>query len=433
MPSKSLYFFAFALFLLSPGISRAHQAPYTNILLDVNTKRVTVELQIPIPELALSFGQEILKDPATIVDHYGWELQEYLQSHIQAYVVKNAPWKIELVSMAMDRGTQELSGPPFWELRVQLNLLPNRNEDTRRFFLDYDVVMHQVINHYALVSIRNDWANGIVTDSATTVGVIRRDMRTNKVGPFEVNLQSGSSWKGFAGMFSLGMEHIKNGTDHLLFILTLLLPACLLVDRKRWAGYGGLRYSVFRLLKVISAFTIGHSITLLIGVLGIVQIPAQWIEIAIALSILVSAIHAIRPLFYGREMFIALGFGLVHGLAFSQTLQNLHLISTDLALSVLGFNLGIEVMQVFVISITIPWFIIMSKTEYFKPIRIFLSIIIGTTSVGLVVGRMTGTNNFFSTATDQLVVFSPWLIGGLCVLSLMMFGLTRIPDRQVSA
>jgi hypothetical protein len=419
--------------LLSPGVSRAHQAPYTNILLDVNTKRVAVELQIPIPELALAFGQEILKDPATIVDQYGWELQEYLQAHIHAYVNKNDPWKIELVSMAMDRGTQVLSGPPFWELRVHLSLLPKSNEDTRRFFLDYDVVMHQVINHYALVSIRNDWANGVITDSATTVGVIRRDMRTNKIGPFEVNLQSGSSWKGFTGMFSLGMDHIKNGADHLLFILTLLLPACLLVDRKRWAAYGGLRYSVFSLLKIISAFTIGHSITLLIGVLGVVNIPVQWVEIAIALSILVSAIHAIRPLFYGREMFIALGFGLIHGLAFSQTLQNLHLLSTDLALSVLGFNLGIEVMQIFVILITIPWFIIMSRTPWFKPVRALLSTLIGMTAAGLIVQRVTGMNNIFSTATDQLAVFSPWLIGGLCLMSLMMFGLAKIPDRQVSA
>ena len=412
--------------LLSAKISQAHQAPYTNILLDVNTKKVSAELQIPIPELALSYNQDILKDPATIVQQYGPGLKAYLQAHILAYVEKGRPWNVEFVDMEMDKGTETLSGPPFWELRVHLNLVPGNNEDTRKFYLDYDAVMHQVINHFVLVSVRTDWASGLFTDSATTVGVIRRDMRTNTVYPFEVSLQKGSSWKGFAGMFALGMEHIKNGTDHLLFIITLLLPACLLVERKRWAGYGGFRYSVFRLLNIVTAFTIGHSITLLIGVLGLVRLPEQWIEIAIAFSILVSAVHAIRPLFYGREMFIALGFGLVHGLAFSQTLQNLHLISTDLALSVLGFNLGIETMQIFVIAITIPWFIIMSRTKYFRPVRNIFSVIIGAAAVGLIVQRVTGVDNFFSVATDRLVFFSTWLIAGLCVLSLILLGLTKL-------
>src|SRR5258707_4424618 len=88
---------AVLIILLSPAICQAHQAPYTNIFLDVNTKKVAVELQIPVPELALSFGQEILKDPATIVQQYGERLQSYLQSHIHAYVDKNSPWNIELV------------------------------------------------------------------------------------------------------------------------------------------------------------------------------------------------------------------------------------------------------------------------------------------------------------------------------------------------
>jgi hypothetical protein len=409
---------------------QAHQAPYTNILLDVNTKQVAVELQIPIPELALSFGQTILKDPATIVQQYGDRLRTYLQSHIHAYVEKNTPWQVEITDMDMDRGAQTLSGPPFWELRAHLILVPNKNEDTRNFFLAYDVVMHQVINHYALVSIRTDWARGLVTDSATEVGVIRRDMRTNTVLPFEVNLQKGNSWQGFAGMFALGMEHIKTGTDHLLFILTLLLPACLLVTGKRWAGYGGFRYSITRLLRIITAFTIGHSITLLIGVLRIVSIPSQYIEITIAVSILVSAIHAIRPLFYGRELFIALGFGLIHGLAFSQTLQNLHLQSTDLALSVLGFNLGIEIMQIFVIAITIPWFVIMSKTDYFRPVKNGFAVIIGAAAIGLIVQRVTGDDNLLSTATDQLVAFSSWLIAGLCILSMILLALTKRPMER---
>ena len=412
-------------FILGPDICSAHQAPYTNILLDVNTKRVAVELQIPVPELALSFGQDILKDPASIVEQYGAQLKEYLKAHIHPYIDREHPWDVEISGMEMDKGTQVLSGPPYWELRVHLDLAPNKNEDTRRFYLDYDVVMHQVINHTALVSIRNDWENGMITGNPAEAGVIRRDMQTNTIKPFEINLKKGSSWKGFESMFLLGTEHIRNGADHLLFIITLLLPACLLVSNRRWTVYGGLRYSVFRLLKIVTAFTVGHSVTLLIGVIGFVKIPTQLIEITIAFSILVSAIHAIKPLFYGKEIFIALGFGFIHGLAFSQTLQNLHLVATDLALSLLGFNIGIEAMQIGVIIVTIPWFIIMSQTQYFKMIKNILAIIISMAAAGWMAQRTTGDDNILSAITDQALLYSPWLILGLCVLSLTLFGLRK--------
>ena len=412
-----------------PGICLAHQSPNTNILLDVNTKMVAVELQIPIPELALSFKHDILKSPATIVEDYGDQLKDYLKAHIHAYIDKENPWHMDIVDMNMDKGTQVLSGPPFWELRVHLNLLPNKNEDTRKFMLDYDVVMHEVINHSALVSVRNDWENGIITDNPVEAGVISRDMKTMTIKPFEVNLKKGSSWKGFTSMFRLGVEHIKSGTDHLLFIITLLLPACLLVSNKKWTGYGGLKYSVFRLLKIVTAFTIGHSITLLIGALGFVKIPAQLIEIIIAVSILVSAIHAITPLFYGKEIFIALGFGFIHGLAFSQTLQNLHLESMDLALSVLGFNLGIEAMQVAVIAATIPWFIIMSQTHYFRIVKNIFAGLVSLAAIGWILQRVTGNSNVISEATDKLLLFSPWMILGLCLLSLTLFVLANSMRR----
>ena len=411
--------------MLIPGISQAHQAPNTNILLDVNTNRVGMELQIPIPELALAFDANILKNPATIVEDYGDALKNYINDHIYAYVNINKPWRIDIAGMYMDKGTQVLSGPPFWELRVLLNIVPNKNEDTRKFMLHYDVVMHQVINHFALVSVRNDWENGIITDTAVEVGVIRRDMRTMTIMPFEVSLEKGSRWKGFVSMFGLGMEHIKTGTDHLLFIITLLLPACLLVSNKKWTVYGGLKYSVFRLLKIITAFTIGHSITLLIGILGWVKIPAQLIEITIAVSILVSAIHAMTPLFYGKEIFIALGFGLIHGLAFSQTLQNLHLESIDLALSVLGFNLGIEAMQLAVIAITIPWFIIMSQTPWFGIIKNIFAGLVSLAALGWIGQRVTGRSNVASEVTDKLLLFSPWLILWLCLMSLALFVLAK--------
>ena len=340
---------------------------------------------------------------------------------------------MDIVSMNMDKGTQVLSGPPFWELRVHLNLLPNRNEDTRKFILDYDVVMHEVINHSALVSVRNDWENGIITDKPVEAGVISRDMQTMTIKPFEVNLKKGSRWKGFASMFGLGLEHIKNGADHLLFIITLLLPACLLVSNKKWTVYGGLRYSVFQLLENLCGLYHRAFHYLADRRPGVCKDPClrSSSRLLSRVSILVSAIHAITPLFYGKEIFIALGFGFIHGLAFSETLQNLHLESMDLALSVLGFNVGIEVMQIAVIAVTIPWFIIMSQTHYFRIVKNIFAGLVALAAIGWIWQRVTGNSNPVNEATDKLLLFSPWLILGLCLLSMALFVMERYGKKPM--
>jgi hypothetical protein len=97
---------------------------------------------------------------------------------------------------------------------------------------------------------------------------------------------------GFTSVFRLGMRHICEGTDHLLFLLTLLLPAPLFVTGSSWSGVADVRQSVLRILKIVTAFTVGHSITLAIATLGFVHVLSRPVEVLIAISILISAIHA---------------------------------------------------------------------------------------------------------------------------------------------
>jgi hypothetical protein len=95
------------------------------------------------------------------------------------------------------------------------------------------------------------------------------------------------SWfDGFASIFHLGMRHIAEGTDHLLFLLTLLLPAPLVVFGSRWAGFGSVRHCPLQILKIVTAFTVGHFIPLALAALGLVRVPSPPIEVLIAVSIL---------------------------------------------------------------------------------------------------------------------------------------------------
>lgn len=418
---RRLFFFTSVLFWLLPLLSSAHPSPNTLIFLDAGPGRVTLEVQMPVPELELSFGHEISKNPETIVERWGPQLREYLLAHIRAYAVKGRPWKVEVTGLKMDKGAYADSNIPYWEVTASVTLTPQPGENTRRFFLDYDVIMHQVMTHAALVSVRSDWETGNIENGVAEPRVIGWNVRDNVIPPLDINLAEGSKWKGFTGMINLGIRHIAEGTDHLMFLLVLLLPAPLLVAGKRWGGPGGTRYSLLRLLKIVTAFTIGHSITLLLGSTGWLRVPGQPVEILIAFSIFVSAVHALRPVFPGKEMFVAAGFGLIHGMAFASTLANLNLAAGPMALSILGFNLGIELMQLFVIAITVPWLIVLSRKEVYACVRIAGAVFAAVAALAWMLQRYLQKSNPLSNVVDGIAAQGKWMVMALALLAMVTY------------
>ncbi len=192
---------------------------------------------------------------------------------------------------------------------------------------------------------------------------------------------------GFASIFRLGMRHIAEGSDHLLFLLALLLPAPLIALRSRWAGLDGVRPSLLRILKVVTAFTLGHSLTLALAALGVVRVPARPVEVLIAVSVFVSAVHALRPLFPGREARLAAFFGLIHGLAFATTLADLGLVRWQRVWSILAFNLGIETMQLIAVAAVMPALLLLSRTPTYSFLRIGGALFAGFTSLAWITER----------------------------------------------
>jgi hypothetical protein len=195
-----------------------------------------------------------------------------------------------------------------------------------------------------------------------------------------------------SSLFYLGMRHIAEGTDHLLFLLVLLLPAPLLVSGLqsglRWGPPIGVRPSLLRILAIVTAFTIGHSITLTLAALNVVNVSNRLIEVLIAVSILVSAVHACRPIFPGKEAWIAAFFGLIHGLAFAATLDRLGLGRWDRVAGILSFNLGIEAMQMLVVAAILPSLMLMSRTPAYPILRISGAVLAGFASAGWIVERL---------------------------------------------
>jgi hypothetical protein len=240
-----------------------------------------------------------------------------------------------------------------------------------------------------------------------------------------------------ATLFYLGMRHIAEGTDHLLFLLALLLPAPLKVFAGRWGPPVGIRQSLLRIAGIVTAFTIGHSATLTLAALGLVRIPERPVEGMIAVSILVSALHALRPIFPGREAWIAAFFGLIHGLAFAATLDRLGLGIWQRLSGIFAFNLGIEAMQIAVVALILPSLVLLSRTNAYSGLRIPGAIFAGVASLGWVAERLLGVQTPVDAIVTALAHHAIWLALILLAVSIattypvLHFEMQRILSRQL--
>ena len=152
-----------------------------------------------------------------------------------------------------------------------------------------------------------------------------------------------------------GVWHIWIGIDHLLFLCALLLPAMLIRTSGRWRPVPNASQAFWNVLKIVTSFTVAHSITLSVAVLQLASFPSRWVESAIAASVLVAALNNIRPVVHRNLWIVAFGFGLIHGFGFASVLLDLDLPRESLFFSLLGFNLGVELGQ---LAIVVLYFVL---------------------------------------------------------------------------
>jgi hypothetical protein len=170
----------------------AHEQPTTLVVLDVAPAQVTMDLHVPLTELEPAFGNEVSVNPEATLPRWQAQFKQYLLDHIRPVSSNGQPWSVTIADLQLQQAEQLQSGK-FQEILMRLLLTPPAGASTRRFTLHYDVILHQVVTHKALVSIRGDWERG--QNDETQVGVIRVDTATSKIAPFEINL-AGGSWRG---------------------------------------------------------------------------------------------------------------------------------------------------------------------------------------------------------------------------------------------
>jgi hypothetical protein len=193
-------------------------------------------------------------------------------------------------------------------------------------------------------------------------GLIQVDHRgathTAVLAPEQPDLVVGLAAPGALGQLASfageGVWHIWQGLDHVLFVLLLLLPAVLCRRPGRWQPAASLGEALVEIARLVTAFTVAHSLTLGLAASGVVALPARLVESAIAASLVVAALNNLWPLVTRRLWLVAFGFGLVHGFGFAGVLSDLGLPREALLPALLGFNLGVEAGQLAIVLAMLP-------------------------------------------------------------------------------
>lgn len=175
-----------------------------------------------------------------------------------------------------------------------------------------------------------------------------------------------SAWKHFTDYVTQGVWHIWVGIDHILFLLALLIPAVLLRQTGAWTPIPSFRAAFLEVFKIVTAFTLAHSLTLSAATLGWVSLPSRLVESVIALSVAFAALNNLAPKIARQRWLVAFGFGLVHGFGFASVLSDLGLPSSALLIALLSFNVGVELGQLAIVSAFLPIAFSLRSTRFYE-------------------------------------------------------------------
>ena len=199
----------------------------------------------------------------------------------------------------------------------------------------------------------------VARDGATSTAILGPDQPDQTL-----SLAAPDRLAQFGAYVRNGIWHIWIGFDHILFLLSLLLPAVLATPKSRPSD--SFKASFIDVLKVVTAFTLAHSITLTLAALSVISLPSRWVESAIAASVIAAALNNVFPLFRGKRPLAAFAFGLIHGFGFASVLTDLGLPQGALIASLFGFNLGVEIGQLSIVAVFLPLAFMLRHTWFYR-------------------------------------------------------------------
>lgn len=386
--------FLFILLLSTMAVS-AHSISGSYIFLKIyETSGIDGRFEFNVNDINKVFNLNLPKD-ASVED-----IKPYVEI-IKAYLLEHSNFKSSLGEhkvlfddlvevLRIDYGN-------YMQFNFHLSNMDNLPDELDVF---YDGVFDVDDRHRGFLTVEHNWKGGVINNEAVISLYFTPDDPTDTL-----SLNDSSAWKGFVAMIKQGVWHIWIGLDHILFLVALILPS--VVRRRReseentvvetipttfnffgWEPVLKFKPAFIYIVKIITFFTIAHTITLTLASLELVNLPSRIVESIIALSIGLAAYHNIKPIFKGKDWLIAFIFGLFHGFGFASVLSDLGLTSEYLTLSLLGFNIGVEIGQFLIIAGIFPILFFLRKTKIYPKLLIYGSIFLIIVSLYWVTERV---------------------------------------------
>lgn len=332
----------------------AHNLDQSYLYFQVTEETISARAEVPILDLneilqlALPTNRPITRDD--IKPHLA-QIKSYMTTNMD---VRCPPEACQL--LFQDYGVLNAK-PQFLKLTYKLKGFQSRPDELR---VKYDVILADKDKITNMLLIEQHWNAGTFGNEANPLLIVKTPGKAHTV-----KFSSGSFWQGFFAIVQLGILHILEGIDHVLFLAALLLPSVMRREANRWQPVSRFSSAFIYVCKIATAFTVAHSITLGLATLQIVQLPSRLVESAIAISIGLAAIEIFYPIFKGRTWLVVFVFGLFHGFGFAEIISQRGIISQHALISLFGFNLGVEIGQLAIIMVMFPLLYFLSKQRWY--------------------------------------------------------------------
>jgi HupE/UreJ protein len=335
--------------LLAPA--RAHKPSDSYLSITVGEAGITGQWDIALRDLDFALGLDADGNGAIT-----WGEVRAKHAEIAAYALARLAVRADDAACRIEPGSQQIDAHTDGAYTVLPLAIRCAAQTPVQVTLDYTLFADLDPQHRGLLNLQ-------------ALGSARSAVFGPQAPTQRFELKAVSRWGQFVDYAREGVWHIWIGFDHILFLLALLLPAVLVWRGRygaRWQAVERFRSAFVDVFKIVTAFTIAHSITLSLATLGVVELPSRWVESAIAASVVLAALNNVWPLFHGRRWTVAFGFGLIHGFGFASVLADLGLPREALVLALVGFNLGVEGGQLAIVTAFLPLAFALRRSSFYR-------------------------------------------------------------------
>ncbi len=416
----------FVVFASSVQPASAHSVDQAVLYLDVTDRAMAGRVELPVVALREVFELELAGSGDALLG----ELEPELET-LQAYASEHLSISVDGTELELEFDTLDLLSEKSNEQEinfVQLGFDVIGYEGSRTFDVTFDAFFDDLEDRSAVLLIENDLGAGVYGNGEEVLVTFDPAERVRSI-----DLDDTSSWANFSASVGLGVDHIKTGPDHVLFVLVLLLPSVLMFSGS-WRPQESFATALWRVLKIATMFTVAHSVTFTLAGLGILPLPpSKLVEAIIAVSIALAAIHNIKPVFPNKESWLAFAFGLFHGMGFASLVEGLDVSRSTQLVSLLGRNVGIEIGQAAVILGGFTALFFLRRTRYYLPFFRGASIVMAVVSIGWMIERLAeielGINDIVEPALQLPRAF--WIVAGATIAAGVLYLVEQRADRLI--